>query len=158
MNNNKLSANYDIRKINYELIVKLIKQQKLSYKEISDVCLSLLTPLEQEMLRSFLDMKGCYLTNVSQLENGKNISIFIPEFEIKSYQKSYIIESYELTWKKCDDTLFVKKYRFLPRLVEFPSYYEPKIKECVGCHNGYGWIVVNARIVKDIYYNTEYLY
>lgn len=150
----------DVRKITYTVLYELIKKQKLTYKEISDICLSMLTPLEKDMIKNFLDLKGCYLTNVSQLDNGKNISIFIPEFEIKSYTKNKVIENYEFVFKKQDGSECRKVFPTykLPRLIEFPNYYEPTIKECIGCHNGYGWEVIDVRIVQELQSYQELLY
>lgn len=148
----------DVRKITYTALYELIKKQKLTYQEITDICLSMLTPLEQDMIKNLLDMKGCYLTNVSQLDNGKSLTIFIPEFEIKSYSKNYIVETYEFVFKKCDGSIFRKITNKIPRFVEFNSYYEPSINECIGCHNGYGWEVVDVRILQKLNSYQELLY
>lgn len=140
-------------------VVSLVKLQVSNCYKVHDFAFSLLTPKEQEFLKPlFISNNGVCLSNVVQTDTGKYISLFIPEFQVKECYVKNKHYQYEITYLKQDHDLKVKIYDFLPRVVEFPSYENHNVDDYVGCHNGYGWEIVRARLVERIHWTKEILY
>lgn len=140
-------------------IVSLIRVQLSNYNNIHKKCINLLTPKEKELFNSFFEEnKKIFISNISQVDNGKFITLFIPQFEIKECLNKHISHKYEIIYLKQNKDLFSKEYDFLPRVVEFCDYEKHRLDEYIGCHNGYGWEIISARIVDKVYWSREVLY
>ena len=140
-------------------VVSLVKVQVDNCCKLHDFAYSLLTPKEKEFLEPLFNSSNkVFLSNVVQTDTGKYISLFVPEFQVKEcYVKSKHFK-YEITYLKQDHDLKIKVYDFLPRVVEYPSYENHNVEDYIGCHNGYGWEIVRARLVEKVHWSREILY
>ena len=140
-------------------VVALIKVQTANYKNIHNKCMNLLTPKERKLFNSFFEEnQKIFISNLSQVDNGKYITLFIPQFEIKECLTKHTNHKYEIVYLKQNNELFCKEYDFLPRVVEFGNFETHRIDEYIGCHNGYGWEIISARVVNKTYWSREVLY
>lgn len=140
-------------------VVALIKCQIANYKNIHSQCMRLLTPLEKKMFVPFFDDNPkVYISNISQVDNGKYVTMFIPQFEIKECLTKHVHHKYEIIYLKPNNDLVKKISDFLPRVVEFASYEVHNVDEYIGCHNGYDWEIISAKIVDKTYWSREVLY
>lgn len=154
--------NYDKTITSDYNIINLLLAQKRSYQNIHDLCLSTLTPLEKDLITNLLDFKGTYLSNVAQVDNGKYITIFIPQFDIQYVTRECSYKNCEVTYKKkngellkkCFDLAFL--YDAVSELNSFDSNIQPE--DLIGLHNGFGWEVVNSEIRTHYYEYQEKIF
>lgn len=140
-------------------VVALIKVQTVNYKNIHNKCINLLTPKERNLFNSFFDAnEKIFISNISQVDNGKYITLFVPQFEIKECLTKSITHKYEIIYLKQNKELLCKEYDFLPRVIEFCDYENHRVDEYVGCHNGFGWEIISARVMEKVSWSREILY
>lgn len=61
------------------------------------------------------------------------------------YRKSY---SYKVLYEKRDGS-FITQYRSkLPRITEFPDYYQLRLNQYIGCSNGFGWVIKDIELIR----------
>ena len=153
-------SRYDEYKINKDVLINMIINQKKLYSNMHDLLFDLLTPLEKEFLKAVLDFKGCYLSNVSQVDNGKYITLFLPEFPVREYSYDKVIHTCnEFIFKRNNGEIVKKRYlNGYPRVSEFCDYDNPSLDQLIGCHNGFGWEIISAREIRKKVVYKEVLY